>query len=154
MESVAKRAGVGKGALYRRWADRQTMVASVLADLTAALRPTLVRKADDLESDLTVVAELFDQWLAEPRIIADLVSAGLRDADLEAALSDAMDAVTNPWMAELVERTRRRQEPDPADVVGDLLGAVFWRRAVLRQTPSPAQLHRLARIAALGLQAA
>lgn len=153
MESVAKRAGVGKGALYRRWADRAAMVVAVVEEITRILRPELSFEADDLESDLTLFAASVDRWLHDPRIIADLVSAGLRDTDLSRALVTAVIEVLQPTRAALRERAARRGDPDPAEAMADITGAVFWRRTVTHRELTADDVARIARRAARGMTA-
>jgi len=150
MESVARRAGVGKGALYRRWPDRAAMVVAVVEEITRILRPELAFDADDLKSDLTLFAASVDRWLHDPRIIADLVSVGVRDADLSASLTAAVVAVLGPTREALCERAARRGDPDPADAMADITGAVFWRRAVMHHNLTDDDMARLARRAAQG----
>ncbi|MBT2273590.1 TetR/AcrR family transcriptional regulator [Rhodococcus qingshengii] len=151
MESVAKRAGVGKGALYRRWPDKQTMVASMLSEITTSLAFHLVWEADTLESDMRVFASLIDKWLTDPRVIADLISAHLRDPALKRAVEAAVGVVVEPWITGLALRSLGRGAPDPSEAAINLTGAVFWRRAVLQQEPSAADLARLTQAAALGV---
>ncbi|MDQ1176363.1 TetR/AcrR family transcriptional regulator [Microbacterium sp. SORGH_AS_0421] len=150
MESVARRAGVGKGALYRRWPDRAAMVVAVVEEITRILRPDLAFDDDDLESDLTLFAASVDRWLHDPRIIADLVSVGVRDADFSTALTAAVAAVLGPTREALRERAARRGDPDPADAMADITGAVFWRRAVMHQDLTDSDVAQLARRAARG----
>ncbi|OUE28661.1 Bacterial regulatory protein, tetR family (plasmid) [Clavibacter michiganensis] len=154
MESVAKRAQVGKGALYRRWPDKQSMVASMLSDLTSPLSSLLVWDADTLRSDMQVFASLLDEWLSDPRIVADLISAHLRDPVLTKAVMDTVGAVIGPWIEQLVERARQRGESDPTAAATDLTGALFWRRAVLRSEPSLPDMQRLVQAAVYSVNGA
>lgn len=153
MESVAKRAGVGKGALYRRWADKDTMVVSVIGEITSILRPELSFDGDDLESDLIVFAGSVSRWLDDPRIIADLVSAGVRDAGLFGALTGEVEGVVQPTRSALCERAARRGDPDPNAAMADITGVIFWRRAVLRQELSTDEVAQIARRAARSIVA-
>ena len=68
MEAVAKRAGVGKSALYRRWASKQDMALAVIAEFsvakatfpdTGSLRGDLriARRADGLADPSPVFAD-------------------------------------------------------------------------------------------------
>lgn len=145
MESVARRAGVGKAALYRRWADKRTMVVFVIGEITKILRPVVQPDGDDLASDLLSFAVSADQWHGDPRILADLIAAGLREPGLMEALQNAVDAALEPSRQLIRDRAERRGDPDPSRAMVDITAIVFWRRAVLRETLTPSELREIVR---------
>ncbi|WP_335992255.1 TetR/AcrR family transcriptional regulator [Glycomyces sp. MUSA5-2] len=91
MEAVARRAGVGKAALYRRWPSKQSMVEQIVADFawdavpvpdTGTLRGDVgqfVADAVELRRDLRAV-----------RIIADLSAEAARNPELAASFLDSV----------------------------------------------------------------
>ena len=68
MEAVAKRAGVGKSALYRRWPSEQDMVIAALAELSVPAAE--VPDTGSLRGDLRSMLQAVHDWLADPRIAA------------------------------------------------------------------------------------
>lgn len=85
----------------------------MLPDLTSPLSSHLAWDADPLESDMRVFASVLNEWLSDPRIVADLISAHLRDPALTRAVMDTVGAVIGPWIEQLTERARQRGESDP-----------------------------------------
>lgn len=131
---VATRAGIGLGALYRRWPTKREMVSSALHALAAEQQPPTT---SDPLADLRVGLEAIVDALAGPygRLLADIVS----DPDLAAAVRKAKIA---PQLIAHRERLRR--------VVGDLpdldaraeLGPalILFRTLVLGRVPTSAEL--------------
>ncbi|MET0236522.1 MAG: TetR/AcrR family transcriptional regulator [Kibdelosporangium sp.] len=109
MEAVAKRAGVGKSALYRRWPSKQDMVIAVLSEISVPAART--ENTGSLRGDLRATLQAIHEWLAHPRIAMIL-------PDLTA------EAVRNPVLARAIETTIGR--PRRA------LGAATLRRAIDR----------------------
>jgi len=131
---VASRAGIGLGALYRRWPTKREMVSSALHALAAEQQ---LRNTEDPVADLRAGLEAIVDALAGPygRLLADIVS----DPDLAAIVRQVKIA---PLLAAHRERLRR--------VVGDLpdldaraeLGPalILFRTLVLGRVPTSAEL--------------
>ncbi|WP_410594257.1 TetR/AcrR family transcriptional regulator [Amycolatopsis sp. lyj-23] len=88
MDAVARRAGVGKAALYRRWRSKQAMLAELIrAKVAGALPPTPDTGA--LRTDLRELFATFRGQLANPlitRIGAGLLAEAEHDANLAEVL--------------------------------------------------------------------
>ncbi|NYI88862.1 AcrR family transcriptional regulator [Amycolatopsis endophytica] len=109
MEAVARRAGVGKAALYRRWPSKQEMLSELLRDAventlppvpaTGALRTDLRELLGTLRAQLAnpVVASIGPGLLAEARhsdVLADVIDGSVaqpRRAVARAMLQAAID---------------------------------------------------------------
>lgn len=157
MDAVARRAGVGKSALYRRWASKQDMAIDVVSRLSVLLAD--VADTGSLRGDVRAVLEAIVQWLDEPRlgrIVPDLVAEAKRNEALadamkrhiEAPRRDRADAV----LARAVERGELTWDIN-RELVVDLFGAaIFWRLSVRRVPVSVAYLDDLTALvlAALG----
>src|SRR5262245_5375473 len=61
MEGVARRAGVHKTTVYRRWGDRESLVVDALTDLIAVEVP--VPDGGDVAADLRALARALVRWL-------------------------------------------------------------------------------------------
>ena len=72
MEAVARRAGVGKAALYRRWSSKQEMLCELIR---TAVEDTLPPRPETgaLHSDLRELPARLDMELAPDLLIAPLV---------------------------------------------------------------------------------
>ena len=131
MEGVAKRAGVGKSALYRRWPSKLDMVTDVLAGLSLPTDPppdtgTL---RGDLRAMLTAVAD----WLAEPRmraILPSLIAEYDRNPALAAASATHIGEPRRAWAREALDRAQGRGDitSDQVELMLDVIaGPTFWR---------------------------
>ncbi|QKV74101.1 TetR/AcrR family transcriptional regulator [Amycolatopsis sp. Hca4] len=88
MDAVARRAGVGKAALYRRWRSKQAMLAELIRDKVAdALPPTPDTGA--LRTDLRDLFATFRAQLTHPLITR--IGAGLlAEAEHDATLAEVL----------------------------------------------------------------
>jgi AcrR family transcriptional regulator len=152
MDSVARRSGVGKAALYRRWSGKQAMVVAVVQEITSTLRPTPTFRARDLEGDLLDYAFSAQTWLADPRILADLIAAGLREPSLMTALRGAVESVLLPTQRLLSSRAQERGDPDPREAASSITALIFWRQAVLGEVLSERDIHSLTLQAIFGMR--
>ncbi|MET9077509.1 TetR/AcrR family transcriptional regulator [Streptomyces sp. NPDC004232] len=98
MESVARRAGVGKAALYRRWPSKQAMVTELIrSKVTDTLPPTPA--TGDLHTDLRELLATFRSQLANP-LLARIAAGLLAEASHDDALTEALyTGVTAPRRA-------------------------------------------------------
>ncbi|MBA8930618.1 AcrR family transcriptional regulator [Kutzneria viridogrisea] len=91
MEGVAKRAGSGKSALYRRWRTKQEMVLAVLAGIGVPMAD--VADTGTLRGDLHATVVAVAEWLTEPpfsRIVPDLVAEATRTPELAEGIARTM----------------------------------------------------------------
>jgi AcrR family transcriptional regulator len=98
MEAVARRAGVGKAALYRRWTSKEQMLTELIRDaVTGALPPIPATGA--LSGDLRELLTHIRRQLSNPLVIK--IGAGLLgEAGHDGALADMLrNAVAAPRRA-------------------------------------------------------
>ncbi|MEV5535855.1 TetR/AcrR family transcriptional regulator [Saccharopolyspora shandongensis] len=94
MEAVARRAGVGKAALYRRWPSKQAMVTELIRNkVTDTLPPTPATGAlhTDLRELLATIRGQLDNPLLT-RIAAGLLTEASRDGTLAEMLNTGVTA--------------------------------------------------------------
>jgi AcrR family transcriptional regulator len=139
MEGVAKRAGAGKSALYRRWHTKQEMVLAVLAELSVPMAD--VADTGSLRGDLRASVAAVATWLTEPpfsRIIPDLVAEATRTPELAKAIATTIGEPRRALARTNLERAIARGEL-PADtdleMAQDLMAALIYWRMVVRQAP-------------------
>ena len=135
LEAVARRAGVGKAALYRRWPSKLAMVIDRLeqADLAIAEIPD----TGSLRGDLRQLVGHLYRVLRRPlvrRILPDLHAEMLRSPELAEAIRGRLQVTRRARAAVLLARAVERGELD-AGVDGELFsdaagGLLYWRMAV------------------------
>jgi AcrR family transcriptional regulator len=147
MESVARRAGVGKSALYRRWPGKSEMVAAALGALSVPAAPS--PDTGSLHADLRILLEGMLAWLTHPqvaRILPDVSAEGVREPALAEALRVAVGEPRRAAAAVALERAAERGElAVSVDLALDLLGApLYWRLSVRHAELGPGYLDELA----------
>ncbi|MFI0776518.1 TetR/AcrR family transcriptional regulator [Streptomyces sp. NPDC021212] len=158
MEAVAKRAGVGKSALYRRWSSKQQMVIAVASEPSVAMVD--LPDSGSLRGDVLAALRAVADWLTHPqlgRIIPDLVVEARRDEALARALADSIGGPRRARAVALLDRAVARGELPPdtdRELALDLLAApVYWRIAVRGVPPEPGYLERTADLVVHALSA-
>lgn len=137
IDAVARRAGVGKAAIYRRWKSKLDITVALISKVAVAAID--VPDTGSLHGD---VREYFDRGrqalthrLAS-KIIPDLLAEGVRNPELTAALLGTVRDPRRAKAAQLVQRAIARGElPADADVglcLDFLAGPLYWRLAVLQ----------------------
>jgi AcrR family transcriptional regulator len=158
IEAVARRAGVAKTAVYRRWHSKLDMVLEVVSEVVGQkLAPP---DTGDLHGDLLLVLRIMSRALAHPlasQIIPDLLAEAARNPQIAETLQDALRSTQHDVTAALIMRAIDRGEL-PADTDVDLavdlvVGPLYWRLAVARRPLGPRHLRRLATATVAGLGA-
>ena len=149
MEAVARRAKVGKSALYRRWPSKQDMVISVLSQFSVPLAD--IPEGRSLREDLLATLRALHDWLTHPRmatVLPDLTAEAVRNPALADAIRTTIGEPRRALGAATLRRAVGRGEL-PADLdlelALDLLPApVYWRLHVRHVKLEPDYLDRLA----------
>ncbi len=152
MEAIARRAGVGKQTVYRRYADRNAVLAAVwLQDAESRVE---VPRGRSLERDLALFLErLFAALQTSGDALRHLLAQAQFDDDLRETFREEFIAHRRATLADIV---RRHSQPADADVeaVVDMLYGTMWYRLLTAHAPlNPALAKRLARMAAAALAA-
>ena len=120
MEAVARRAKVGKAALYRRWSSKQAMVERIVADLSAHAVP--IPDTGSLRGDVASFvahAGALRHDLRATRIIADLGAEAIRNPRLAQVFATALREPRRTAGAAMLRRAVERGEL-PAELDSDL----------------------------------
>lgn len=157
LERVARSAGVGKAALYRRWPEKPVMAGDLLSRVGLTL--TDVGDQGSLESDLVALLLALRRVLRHPlirRIITDLHAEIERTPALEAAIRPFQRA-RRERINGLIDRAIARGELSPSvdrETAADFVAApLYWRIAVLGGRSDQQHIARLARMLAAALRA-
>ncbi|OCB60096.1 TetR family transcriptional regulator [Mycobacterium vulneris] len=148
VDAVAKRAGVGKAAIYRRWKSKQDLAADLVTK--AAVAAIDVPDTGTLRGDLRAYLEngraALTHRLART-IIPDLLAEVARDPGYGATMAPQIREPRRLKAAQLFERARQRGEiADGADIelALDMLGgALYWRQSVMQLNADDNYLDRL-----------
>jgi AcrR family transcriptional regulator len=146
MEAVARRAGVGKSALYRRWPGKAAMAAAALGELSVPAAPQ--PDTGTLRGDVREMLQSMIDWLSDPRIsriLPDLVAEGVREPALATAMRDSIGDPRRDTTRVVLDRARARGELSvSSELALDLLGAaVYWRMSVRQAEREPGYLDEL-----------
>jgi AcrR family transcriptional regulator len=139
MESVARRAGSGKSALYRRWPSKREMVLASLAELSVPTDPA--PDTGSLRGDLHALVQQVVDWLSDPaisRILPDLTAEAARTPELAEAVATTIGRPRRDHGAAVLRRAAQRGEvrtDADEDLALDLLGALVHWRLVVRRAP-------------------
>jgi AcrR family transcriptional regulator len=142
IEAVAKRAGSGKAAVYRRWPSKRVMAVDLItkAAVDTVGVPDTGSLRGDLHLFLTTTAEGFLHPLAS-RIIPDVLAAAVREPTLAEGLRHSIADVRRKHVTELLQRGMERGElPEDLHVglaLDFLIGPLYWRLMVDDYPPEP-----------------
>lgn len=140
LADVARRAGVGKTTVYRRWGTVAAAVAELVDDMVETSAPRTT--TGDLESDLRANAELVRSTLADDRqgrLLTALIGAARADERTAAALRRFYDARVREWepcVAEAVSRGELPAGTDPAEVVRAVSAPLYYRLLTHGELPT------------------
>lgn len=155
IEAVARRAGVGKTAVYRRWGSKLDMVREIVADVADHRLP--LPDSGSLTGDIELLLQVAAQALKHPlasQIIPDLLAEAVRTPQLGQTLRAVLQARQRDVASVLVDRAVARGElptgVDPDSVVDLVVGPLYWRVAIAR---TPLAAEELPRLAAAGAAA-
>lgn len=141
IEAVARRAGVGKAAIYRRWPSKLAMATALLR--STGLRVALAPDTGSLEGDVRAFLLAAHGLLRRPmfrRILPDLHAEMARSAALARAVRASVQAERRAMGEALVRRAIARGELSASidvDLALDLLPALLYWRLIVTGMDAP-----------------
>ncbi|NEA62200.1 TetR/AcrR family transcriptional regulator [Streptomyces sp. SID12488] len=159
IEGIARRAGVGKTAVYRRWRSKLHLVLDLVSAIAVQGLPA--PDTGTLEGDLRLLYELTSRALRHPvasQVIPDLQAEAARNPEIadamQKALREGQEGVASGIVAAAEGRGEVRSGIDP-DLALDLIsGPLYWRSVVIRNPKLPkGYLASLARATTAALKA-
>ncbi|MEU8156532.1 TetR/AcrR family transcriptional regulator [Micromonospora sp. NPDC048986] len=158
IEAVARRAGVSKTAIYRRWSSKLDLVLEVVAAAAHGKLPAL--DTGTLRGDLALLFQAVAHALRHPlasQIIPDLLAEAARNPSIDATLRQVLRARQQEIGGHLVTRAVQRGElpaETELDAAVDLIvGPLYWRLAIARLPLTDGYLDNLVESVAAGLGA-
>lgn len=157
IEAVARRAGVGKTAVYRRWGSKLDMVREIVAEVADHRLP--LPDSGSLTGDIETLLGVASHALRHPlasQIIPDLLAEAARTPQLGQTLRGVLQARQRDVAALLVDRAVARGElptgADPDTVVDLVVGPLYWRLAIARTPLAAEELPGLAAASAAAVR--
>src|SRR5690606_1582580 len=142
IEGIARRAGVGKTAVYRRWRSKLHLVLDLVSALAVQGLPA--PDTGSLEGDLRLLYEVTARALRHPvasQILPDLQAEAARNPEiadaLQKALREGQDGVALGIVTAAQGRGELRPGLDHALALALISGPLYWRSAVLRDPKPP-----------------
>ncbi|MFI6349592.1 TetR/AcrR family transcriptional regulator [Streptomyces sp. NPDC050560] len=158
IEGIARRAGVGKTAVYRRWRSKLHVVLDLVSALAVQGLPT--PDTGVLEDDLLMLYELTSRVLRHPvasQILPDLQAEAARNPDMaqavQKALREGQYGVAIGIVRSAVERGEVSADLDEELALDLIAGPLYWRAVVMRAKQPKGHTQRLAKATAAALRA-
>jgi AcrR family transcriptional regulator len=159
IEGIARRAGVGKTAVYRRWRSKLHLVLDLVSAIAVQGLPA--PDTGSLEGDLRLLYEVTSRALRHPvagQIIPDLQAEAARNPEIadamQAALREGQQSVASGIVASAVARGEIGEGVDVELALDLMSGPLYWRAVVVRGPKVPkGYLASLARATAAALKA-
>ncbi|MCZ0975281.1 TetR-like C-terminal domain-containing protein [Streptomyces albulus] len=149
LEAVARRAGAGKAAIYRRWPSKQAMTAELVSQV--AIEAIGTPDTGNLRDDVTRFVRDSLVALSHPivsKIAPDLLAEAARNEELaETLLSHVRDSRRKSAAHIIHGAVERGELPPDTDIelnLDFLAGPVYWRVAVVRVPVGDDHIDRLA----------
>jgi AcrR family transcriptional regulator len=134
VENVARRTGVHKTTVYRRWKDRESLVADAMTDLAAAEVP--FPDTGDIDTDLRGLARSFVTFLNSPTGKA-VAAASLSDAGripeiaaVKRRFFEDRFRRAQPVISAAIARGELPTGTDPGELVRTLVAPIYLRLLV------------------------
>lgn len=150
MEGIARRAGVNKTTLYRRWGNREALLGEAFLEHGQERVP--IPDTGSLRKDLLVIARAVVANSDTPE-----VQAVIRAVASQASDSTLLDASRRFWAerfaldGQVVERAIERGEAspdvDPKTTIETILGPIYFRLLMTGEPPDDAFLVRIVDLA-------
>ncbi|MEV4544201.1 transcriptional regulator, TetR family [Micromonospora echinaurantiaca] len=158
IEAVARRAGVSKTAIYRRWSSKLELVLDIVAAAAGGKLPAL--DTGTLRGDLELLFQVVAHALRHPlasQIIPDLLAEAARNPTIDETLQRVLRARQQEIGGRLISRAVQRGElpadTDPDAAVDLIVGPLYWRLAIARTPLTTGYLDTLVESVAIGLGA-
>ncbi|MEU7067175.1 TetR/AcrR family transcriptional regulator [Streptomyces sp. NPDC051578] len=159
IEGIARRAGVGKTAVYRRWKSKLHLVLDLVGAFAADGLP--VPATGSLYGDVRALLEVMSHVLRHPvasAVIPDLLVEAARHPEIADAVRGALlegeRSMAQGIVSEAVARGELAAGTDPGRALDLAIGPLYWRQVVVRDKVPAAYLDELARSVVAGLKAA
>ncbi|WP_405980449.1 TetR/AcrR family transcriptional regulator [Streptomyces sp. NBC_00158] len=158
IEGIARRAGVGKTAVYRRWKSKLHLVLDLIGAVAADGIP--VPATGSLYGDVRALLEVMSHVLRHPvasAVIPDLLVEAARNPEIadavRGALVEGQRRLAEGIVSEAVARGELPGSASAERALDLVIGPLYWRQVVVRDAVPAGYLDGLARSVVAGLRA-
>ncbi|MET9700104.1 TetR/AcrR family transcriptional regulator [Streptomyces sp. NPDC006529] len=158
IEGIARRAGVGKTAVYRRWKSKLHLVLDLVAAFAVDGLP--VPATGSLYGDVRALLEVMSHVLRHPvasAVIPDLLVEAARNPEIagavRGALREGQRRLAEGIVSEAVSRGELAAGVDAERVLDLAIGPLYWRVVVVNESAPREYLDSLAGAVVAGLKA-
>lgn len=157
LADVARRAGVGKTTVYRRWGAVAGLVTDLLAEMVEESAPRT--ETGSLLGDLKANAHLVRRTLSDPRqgaLFKAVIAAATYDERTAQGLRRFYDARVIEWAPCVTQAIDRGEVPagtDPYEVIRAVSAPLYYRLLTVGEPPDETAADRAAKAAAVGARA-
>ncbi|MBQ0981017.1 TetR/AcrR family transcriptional regulator [Micromonospora sp. M61] len=149
VEAVARRAGVSKTAIYRRWRSKLELVLDMVSAVAGKRLPLL--DTGSLQGDVQLLLMVASGALGHPlasQIIPDLLAEAARNPQiaetLQRALRDYQVRIGDMVIGQAVDRGELPASTDPSAAIDLIIGPIYWRLAISRSPLDTTELTNMA----------
>jgi AcrR family transcriptional regulator len=159
IEGIARRAGVGKTAVYRRWKSKLALVLDLVSVFASQGLPAPA--TGSLYGDIRALLQVASHALRHPvasQVIPDLLVEAARNPEIaqtiRATLLDGQQGIAAVIVREAVARGELPAGTDPDRALDLIVGPLYWRLVVVRNGLPKGYLDDLAASAVAALKRA
>jgi AcrR family transcriptional regulator len=148
LADIARRAGVGKTTVYRRWGSLTALVADLLVDMAEQSQSRT--ETGSLAGDLQANARLVQRTLADERqgrLFRSVIAAATCDPRTAAALRRFYDIRIEEWapcVEQAIERGELPANTHPREVIRAVSAPLYYRLLTHGESPDEAAADRAA----------
>ncbi|MBM2619354.1 TetR/AcrR family transcriptional regulator [Actinoplanes sp. LDG1-06] len=132
VEEIARRAGTGKAAIYRRWAGKTELVVAAAEHLQADVT---VPDEGSLREDLVICVRHYVSPDARAALVlANVLAEASRDGEVRGAATEVIGRPPARALRTVIERAVARGDVDPSvpvDLIASIVPSVAFRQVVL-----------------------
>lgn len=158
LERVAKRAGVGKAALYRRWPSKNEMAVELIR--TVGLNLTPIPDSGSLFEDVRLILLSLRRSFRHPlirRILPDLHAEMARTSALSTEIRSTLQFERRERGKAIIDRAIARGElskDTDRDLANDAIASIlYWRIVVTGGRATRGEIDKIARFIVAGVKA-
>jgi AcrR family transcriptional regulator len=150
VDGVARRAGVHKTTVYRRWKDRESLVVDALTDHIAVEVP--VPDTGTVEADLRELARAIVRWLTSPggqAVLAAVLSDTLRAPEIDEVKRRFFEdrfGRAEPVVTRAIARGELPPGTDPVELVKALIAPIYLRLLITAEPVDERTADRAAQV--------
>ncbi|MEV6432115.1 TetR/AcrR family transcriptional regulator [Nocardia sp. NPDC051463] len=157
VENVARRAGVHKTTVYRRWPDRDALIADALGDSVTTDIP--IPDTGSIDEDLRGLARGLVTWVkssggqAVLSVLLSETTGAARPPDAVRHVFRDRIRTSLPVVGRAIQRGELPAGTDAAELVKALVAPIYFRALITRESVTAATADAAARLALTGARA-